>query len=335
MRVLIYRLGSVGDTVVALPALHLVQSTWPAAERHLLTNVPGPGKAAPAAAVLGQSGLVAGYFAYPAGVRNPLVLLALWWRLLRWRADVLVYLAAPRGVRAARRDAWFFRACGIRRIVGLPVRDDLQANQPAGNGLVEPEWARLARCVRELGTADCWDLRLTAAEKARGAALEGEWVVCSLGTKMQANDWGTERWRALLGLVSAAYPGLGLVMTGVAEERAASDRAASLWRGPVVNTCGELSVRQTAGVIGRGRIFLGHDSGALHLAEAVGVPVVGVYSSRNLPGRWFPHGPRDRVVYHPVDCRGCRLETCVVEKKKCTESITVEEVLAKIREVLG
>ena len=335
MRVLLYRLGSVGDTVVALPALHLVARAWPDAERRLLTNVPGAGKAAPAEAVLGGSGLVTGYFAYPAGVRNPLVLVALWWRLLWWRADVLVYLAAPRGVRAARRDAWFFRACGIRRLVGVPVRDDMQANQPVGGGLVEAEWARLARCVRELGLADCWDLRLTAAERARGEALAGEWVVCSVGTKMQANDWGVERWRELLGRVSEAYPGVGLVMTGVTDEREASDIAAGLWCGPMVNVCGELSVRETAGVIARGRIFLGHDSGALHLAEAVGVPVVGVYSARNLPGRWFPHGARNRVVYHAVDCRGCRLETCLVERKKCIESIAVEEVLAEMRVVLG
>ena len=160
-------------------------------------------------------------------------------------------------------------------------------------------------------------------------------MACSIGTKMQANDWGVERWRDLLGRVSAMYPELSLVMTGVAEERALSDRAASLWQGRVVNTCGELSVRETAGVVGRGEIFLGHDSGTLHLAEAMGVPVVGVYSARNLPGRWFPHGARDRVVYHAVDCRGCRLETCVLEGKKCIESVTVEEVLAHVCEILG
>ncbi len=341
MRVLIYRLGSVGDTVVALPALQLVAAAWPDAERRLLTN---EGAATPAEAVLGDSGLVSGYFGYPAGVRNPLVLIALWWRLLWWRADTLVYLAAPRGVKAARRDAWFFRACGIRKLVGVPVREEMQANQPVDGGLVEAEWARLLRCVRGTGEADrfpgvateaCWDLRLTEAETARGRELTGDWVVCSLGTKMQANDWGVERWRELLRQLSAAYPGWGLAMTGVAEERAASAEAASWWRGRVLNLCGELTVRETAGVIARGHVFLGHDSGALHLAEAVGVPVVGVYSARNLPGRWFPHGARDRVVYHVVDCRGCRLETCVVQGKKCLEGISVGEVLSAVLEVLG
>ena len=331
MRVLVYRLGSVGDTVVALPALHLVARRWPEAERRLLTNAPHGGTAAAASTVLDGTGLVEGYFWYPAGTRHVLRLVALWWRLLWWRADVLVYLAAPRGVKAARRDAWFFRACGIRRLVGVPDREEMQANQPVGGGMVEAEWARLLRCVGSLddGEAACWDLRLSGEGRA------GDWVVCSVGTKMQANDWGVSRWRELLARVSAAYPRMGLVLTGLAEERAASEAAGAGWRGPVVNYCGELTVRETAGVIAGGKVFLGHDSGALHLAEAVGVPVVGVYSARNLPGRWFPHGAQDRVVYHAVECRGCRLETCVVEGKKCIESITVDKVLAEVRAVLG
>jgi hypothetical protein len=52
-RVLLYRLGSLGDMVVALPALHLVARTFPDAERRLLTNDPVSAKAAPAEAVLG------------------------------------------------------------------------------------------------------------------------------------------------------------------------------------------------------------------------------------------------------------------------------------------
>jgi hypothetical protein len=41
------------------------------------------------------------------------------------------------------------------------------------------------------------------------------------------------------------------------------------------------------------------------------------------------------VVYHQVNCWGCGLETCLIEKKKCITSITVAEVLAEVREVLG
>lgn len=54
----------------------------------------------------------------------------------------------------------------------------------------------------------------------------------------------------------------------------------------------------------------------------------------HLPRVWFPYGRRHRVVYHRVECSGCGLETCIVEKKRCLTSITVEEVLMEVRGVL-
>ena len=69
-RVLVYRLGSLGDMVVALPALHLVARAFPEAERRMLTNVPVNSKAAAAAAILEGSGLVQGYMRYAVGTRS-------------------------------------------------------------------------------------------------------------------------------------------------------------------------------------------------------------------------------------------------------------------------
>ena len=118
-RVLVYRMGSLGDTVVALPALHLIARAFPNAERKMLTNFPVSEKAPAAKAVLGENGLIHGYFRYVVGTRSVRELAALWWTLLRWHPEVLVYLGPRRGVAAAKRDAQFFRICGIRRQVGV------------------------------------------------------------------------------------------------------------------------------------------------------------------------------------------------------------------------
>ena len=145
-RVLIYRLGSLGDTVVALPCLHLVARTWPQAERRLLTNIPVHDKAPLSAAVLGISplgseGLIHGTMNYPVGTRSLSGLLQLWKEIRAYRPDVLVYLGPVRGIRAAQRDALFFRLCGIRTIVGLPNTEDLQKLRTLTEveGYVRPE----------------------------------------------------------------------------------------------------------------------------------------------------------------------------------------------------
>lgn len=349
-RVLIFRLGSLGDTVVALPALHLVARAFPRAERRLLTNFPVSAKAAPAASILEDSGLVQGYFAYPAGTRDPFTLLALWWRLIRWRPQVLVYLAAKRGIDSARRDAAFFRLCGIRRMIGVPLSGDMQQHRfEESTQSLEPEASRLLRNLVELGEADLdapasWDLHLTPAEHARAReallpAADLPILAVSVGTKMQSKDWGCENWRRLVAELATLYPGHALTLSGSSEERAASEFAADGWRAasasPVINLCGRLTPRESAAAFARARIFIGHDSGPMHLAAAVQTPCVAIFSARNKPRVWFPYGGQHQVIYHQTDCWGCNLETCIVEKKKCLTCITVPEVLARVRAVLG
>jgi heptosyltransferase-3 len=349
-RVLIYRLGSLGDTLVALPALHLVARAFPDAERHLLTNFPVNAKAPPAAAILDNTNLIHGYFRYVAGTRSPRELLTLWWELLRWRPQVLVYLGPARGVESARRDAKFFHLCGISRLIGVPLTEDMQQNRwDELEQALEPEGSRLARNLAELGEADLdspssWDLHLTASEMARArealSTTAGRPIIAvSVGTKVQSKDWGRDNWRDLLSRLASYYPDSALALCGAPEESDASEFAADGWRqnssGPVVNLCGVLTPRESAAVFAHARAFVGHDSGPMHLAAAVQTPCIAIFAARNKPRVWFPYGKQHRVLYHQTDCWGCGLETCIIERKRCLTSITVDEVVTQVRAVLG
>lgn len=355
-RVLIYRLGSLGDTVVALPALHLVARAFPNAERRMLTNLPVHAKAPAAALVLDGTGLVHGYFLCKAGTRDLRELASLWWWLARWRPPVVVYMAASRGVADARRDTRFFAMCGIRRRIGVPVTESMQHNlqtdglqKNGATGAFEPEAARLARNLADLGDGRLddpasWDLRLSAAEIARAreafAPAAGAPVIAvSVGTKVQSKDWGAGNWRGLMEELARSFSGYALVLCGASEEFDASEAAATGWRAsssqPAINLCGMLTPRESAAVLAHAQLFIGHDSGPMHLAAAVQTPCVAIFAARNKPRVWFPYGSAHRVIYHEVSCSGCGLETCVVEKKKCILSISVAEVLDEVRALLG
>lgn len=337
-RVLIYRLGSLGDTVVALPALYLTARAFPGAKRLMLTNAPVHAKAPAASAVLDGTGLVDGYIRYPVGLRNVISLARLWWKIRRFRPQVLVYLAKSRGERTVRRDVWFFRLCGISRIIGLPLGDLAQPLYLPERGLWERESARLVRAIRELGECAAeasreWDLRLSetekeAARRAMAATAGKPFVVCGPGTKMQAKDWGEENWRQLLEKLNAALPNHALALVGAKEDTQVSDRASRGWQGTVVNLCGLLTPRETAAAMQGAELFLGPDSGPMHLAATMGVPCAIAFAARTRPGIWFPAGQGNRIVYHDVDCAGCNLETCMEQKRRCLTSITVDEMLA-------
>ncbi len=344
-KVLIYRLGSLGDTVVALPCFHLVARTYPQAQRVLLTNFPVHSKASAAAAVLDGSGLVHGYMRYTAGTRSPLELLRLVWEIRRFGPDVVVYAMPVRPLKNVTRDRLFLRLAGVRRIFGLPGEEELKHHFDPASGRYEPEAFRLSRALRELGDADPsnlanWDLRLTVAElNAAAVALRPlkhrPLIVCGPGTKMQAKDWDEGNWRVLLARLCTEHPEHGLALVGAKVEKDVCDYAARDWTGPKVNLSGKLSPRETAAMLRRADVFLGPDSGPMHLAASVGVPCVIAFSARGLPGIWYPAGHQHQIVYHQTSCYGCNLETCIVEARRCLSSITVTEMAMAVDRVLS
>jgi ADP-heptose:LPS heptosyltransferase len=342
-RVLVYRLGSLGDTVVALPALHLVRKAFAGAELSLLTNKPVASKAAAMEAVLGPD-LFSEVIDYPIGIRDPARLFAVSQRLRAGHFDVVVNLSAARGRLKALRDEWFFRLSGIRRVVGTPTApEDFEVSALPGTDLYESESLRLLRRISELGAVDLndaasWDLQLTPAERQAGEhhlpRLDAPTIACCFGTKMQAKDWEPANWRQLVARLSGALHGWRLVVIGSADESERAEQCFAGWQGPVVNLCGRMSPRESAAVLEKCMVFVGHDSGPMHLASAVGTPCVAIFSSRNLPGQWFPARRGHSVIYHKTDCFGCMLETCVVERKRCILSISVDEVFTAITRAL-
>jgi ADP-heptose:LPS heptosyltransferase len=338
--ILVYRLGSLGDTVIALPAFHAVRRAFPESPITLLTNKPVSAKAAAAEEVLGRGYFFDEVLDYPVGTRNPWVLAGLIWRMRRLRIRTAVNLAAFRSDRATARDRWFFRVGGVRRFVGfdLQPRDKRPVQDPL-TGEVEWEAARIARRVAEWEAVDLedagnWDLRLTPAEVAAGEALleplpgHRPVLAFSTGTKVQAKYWGVENWEELSRRLAGHLPDWSAVFLGSASEREEADRCAAAWSGRVVNLCGQSTPRESAAVLKRCRLFLGHDSGPMHLAACVGVPCVAVFSARNLPRQWFPRGgARNRILQRRPDCAGCGLEVCIEQGKRCLTDIGVAEVL--------
>lgn len=343
-RVLIHRLGSLGDTVVAVPCLHLIARAFPNAERRLLTNFPVHAKAPASAAVLANSGLVHDYMRYTVGTRNPIELLLLAAQIRRFKPEVLVYLMHIRPWKAIRRDRMFYRLAGVRRVVGLASEAEMKFEFDSKTELFEGEPYRLARLLRELGDADPanlsnWDLRLTEEERktaadALGTLAHGPLIVCGPGTKMPAKDWGPDNWQALLGRLSRKYPGYGLALVGAKEEYGVAGHVARLWEGPSVNLCNGLSPREMAAVMERAKVFLGPDSGPMHMAHAVGVPCVIAFSAAVHAGVWFPRGSRHQIVYHQTKCSGCYLENCNVAGHPCLATISVDEMEAAVERAI-
>jgi ADP-heptose:LPS heptosyltransferase len=174
-----------------------------------------------------------------------------------------------------------------------------------------------------------------AATIREGAKSNKPFMAFSLGTKFQTNEYGDENWRAVLSSLGQKYRTLSLVCIGAESEFERSAVVSQDWPEGAINLCGKLRVRESASVLSRAQLFIGHDSGPMHLASAVGTPCVSIFSGRNLPGIWFPHGEGNITLYNEVSCQGCGLVECLAEGKRCILSIPLESVIEACTTVLA
>ena len=131
-----------------------------------------------------------------------------------------------------------------------------------------------------------------------------------------------------------------MVLTGSLEDRPMVEafRAALPHDVPVIDLSGALDVPQMAAVLERLTLFVSGDTGPMHLASAVGAPVVGVFGPSD-PRRWGPLGPRSIGVRVDLPCSPCnRIRRppgrCTGRIPDCLEAIGTPDVVAAAERIL-
>ena len=132
-KILIFRRGSIGDSIVSLPALLAIRKRYPEAELRILTNAPVMGRAAPISALLGHSDLIADYFTLPPGGGGLSVLLKTKNAIKSWSPDKLIYLSEPSHTISLLKEYIFFKACGIGSIEAMPFAQALRRYSPGSS----------------------------------------------------------------------------------------------------------------------------------------------------------------------------------------------------------
>jgi heptosyltransferase-3 len=260
--------------------------------------------------------MILGSIEYPMPLRDLGKVVNLRRRIRDLKPSYLYYLLPEVRLANLLRHYAFFKLCGIPEIRGMPWSRDLRFPRPVQpNVLWESEACRLLRTIGAPpgppADADR-DLVLSEAEQAKADNVLqslgcSDFVAISVGGKVPLNNWGDANWTTVLQGLSRGRTALAAVFVGSADERARNDALAAQWQGRSLNTCGQLTPRESAAVIARAAAFVGHDTGTLHLAAAVNTPVVGIFSARNRPGKWFSDRDRDTFFYNRVACAGCEL----------------------------
>jgi heptosyltransferase-2 len=146
-----------------------------------------------------------------------------------------------------------------------------------------------------------------------------------------AKRWLPERYAWVANRLSREA-GTSVAVLGASGERAVAEEIVSLLRVPCRVLCGETTLGGLLGVLSQLRLVISNDSGPMHLAAALGVPVVAVFG----PTDWretAPRGPRCRLVREEVACAPCKQRECPIDHR-CMSRITPDRVLAEARALL-
>ncbi len=129
--------------------------------------------------------------------------------------------------------------------------------------------------------------------------------------------------------------GIPVVLTGSGGDRSAVDQAQASMDGGATDLCEELDMEHLAALLAAASLVVANSTGPLHLADALGTKVIGIYSPyvSAAPHRWGPWGQPENVFVPDGElCPRCTWERC--ERYNCLSSIRPETVLARALELL-
>ena len=187
--------------------------------------------------------------------------------------------------------------------------------------------------LRRAGLIDalpaCEAIRLNPGTSPNGKRIIGVSPGAAYGT---AKRWLPERFAEAAGEL-AARRGASIALFGSKTERDLCEKVAQLLKGhQVTNFAGQTTLTQFIDLAAGCELFLTNDSGAMHIASALGVPTVAIFGATD-DTTAGPTGLNARIVRQPVDCSPCLLRECPIDHR-CMTGVSAERVVKEALELL-
>jgi lipopolysaccharide heptosyltransferase III len=340
-RIIIFRPGALGDTLVTAPLVWAIKNKFPGvtieyiSEKHTNSSVVTGSEA-----INLIPGIQKSYLYVPSSDwRTRLRELRL--KIMPCKEDILLYLCYQRSsVLAVFRDFLFFKLLGFRQLVGFRglLKDVVCGKAHSTN---ESEYQRLFRLSSSL------ELEQFDYDIDRFLNLDDEWgkeycrennlddysviVVCP-GSKMQSKRWPAKRYADVLSELGSDKR-LLFIIIGDNNDRDISDYICRNTSANVISAVGT-TLLQTSTIFSRAKLYIGNDTGPMHMAALHKVPCVAIFSSTNRKGKWHPWGKNHIILRKELPCSGCLKETCHSELPECLAEIDVDTVTESAKSIL-
>ena len=157
------------------------------------------------------------------------------------------------------------------------------------------------------------------------------WVMMHTTARYWFKAWPIERFALLINKIQAK--GIPIVLVGHSADFNEASFLQAEAKESLISLVGETSLLELSGFMKNASLFVGNDTGLMHMAAAVGCPVVALFGPTD-PDVWGPRGPKVRTIYKGLDCRACFHPGCSRGEESCMNQISVDEVYLAVLELL-
>ncbi len=145
------------------------------------------------------------------------------------------------------------------------------------------------------------------------------------GSPIELKRWLPERFAELADWL-IAQKGAQILFVGVKDEIEIITEIQAHMQGESISIAGETTLTQLASILHTCNVFIGNDSGPMHLAAAVGIHTIGLYGPGD-PTRFGPVGAKCQTIRQKLDCPPCPGTTCRFGEEGCMSKIQVADVI--------
>jgi lipopolysaccharide heptosyltransferase II len=170
---------------------------------------------------------------------------------------------------------------------------------------------------------------VSAEVKRKWGTESSRWIVIQPGARWLNKRWPVVYFSNLLHLLSAARPDFRFAIMGSNEDKEAGAAIAQADPKRCLNLTGKISLPEMIEWIRLGELMISNDTGPMHVAAALGKPVVAIFGPTE-PRRTGPYGQLQNVVRIDLPCAPCLKSRCTyVKPMECLRAIPAETILAR------
>jgi lipopolysaccharide heptosyltransferase II len=169
-----------------------------------------------------------------------------------------------------------------------------------------------------------------------GIRKDDKLLVIHPGASCHSRVWPGERFAEVADKIVQKYGFKAVIVSGPQDAQRAQAVVCNMHEA-VLNLAGKTSVSQLASLLKRSHLFISTDSGPMHVASTMGVPVITIFGRSQAglsPQRWGPLGEKKKILHKTVGCVICLAHDCRKDFA-CLKSTTVRDVLDAADELLS